>query len=335
MGVGMHRLQRVKVMIVLACATALSGFGVGALDAPAEAAPARSASGCGALTVHVPAAGSMATATDVARATAMPARDPLVQRAVHQHARWLDRVSCVEEPDLRTTPGTRPGPLRNTQSSDNWSGYIDSQTSPYGAEGAWNVPAIGGPDGTHSAYSSAWVGIGGASGSGELIQDGTGQDALCTKSSGGQCTASSKDYFFWVEEVPKQSELRITNLAAHPGDSVAAGVTYSSGTGYFVLCNYTANACVDYNESSPAPGNSEEWIAERPTVGGSLPPLANFSRIVFSSCVFSTVSNTTNRPISKGGPAAVNMYNGSHQLASPGGLTSSGNGFTVTWHSYT
>ncbi|GGB16811.1 hypothetical protein GCM10011492_03250 [Flexivirga endophytica] len=222
-------------------------------------------------------------------------------------------MSCKARVD-HTTPLT-------LAASSNWSGYIKTTSAPNYADAEWHVPTVSG--GGHAAYSAIWPGIGGTTSTGKLIHDGTEQDV----SAGGTQT----DYF-WFEIVPGESEQEVTNLVPKIGDDVATDVFWSTTTGAeFGLCDYTKATCVTGSQSSTAPGNSAEWIVERPTIGTSLPRLADFKSVKMFNGGYDESPQGSREYNISGSPETMVGSSGD-DLSVPG--TISGDAFTTTWKAY-
>lgn len=232
-------------------ASSLAVAGNLAAGASADAADSswvrHEASNCGHLTVTSPASpDGILTAAEAGA----PAGSPIFAKAVARHVKWLPTLDCKQVAAHHTKVPTSS----SAYLSSNWSGYAAQTSAPNYAQAEWTVPAVTG-NGNQPAYSSIWPGIGGMDSTNELIQDGTEQDA----------TASGQTSFFWFELYPMENEMEIANLVPKPGDDVATHVYWANGTADFTLCDYTQNTCVTGSQASPAPGNSAEWIVERPT----------------------------------------------------------------------
>jgi hypothetical protein len=166
----------------------------------------------------------------------------------------------------------------------NWSGYANvaadghypfrpNNTYVYGV---FSVPVAQQAYFTCSAtsrYASFWVGIDGFN-SADVMQAGIEADATC----GGGITTGY--YSAWYEWYPFP-ETRISSPAVGPGDEIYVYVWNSSPTlGNYYMVNYTENEASSLSFSAPSGthlvGNSVEWIAERPSVGGHLATLTNY-----------------------------------------------------------
>jgi hypothetical protein len=180
------------------------------------------------------------------------------------------------------------GKVSNVSYSSNWSGYVDfSGASSYGSSSYYYlvnnmvVPkaqqAFGACTGSWD-WGSAWNGIDGW-GSPDVLQAGVEFDAYCSGST------RAAYYSAWYEWYP-YGEVRIGGFPVAAGDDLFVEVWHTSSTqGYAYLVNYTNNQAVEVGFTAypgyPLVGNSAEWIVERPTVGGSLANLTNYTRDPF------------------------------------------------------
>lgn len=257
----------------------------------------------------------------------MPAAaDSMLSEIVQNGYTWIPSVTCVSKPQHTTPPSSLTA---TTHYSANWSGYEAPVTSPNFVHAHWTVPAAGGfPN--FEAYSSIWPGIGSGSSSNKLIQAGTEQDVLCIML-GGNCQAYSRPVYFWYEVYPDENQQEI-NLGVASGDAVAVAASWSAGQAVFALCNDTTGLCWNGSQASTAPTSDAEWIVERTTEGGALPPLADYETATMSSDSYST--GTTRYPPSSGDAYPIDMEDCSETLSSVGPLTDSGSAFEATWHNY-
>jgi hypothetical protein len=316
-----------KKNIAALIAAAVAALALTAMSAgPASASPQtveHQVSGCGQpLTVYTPADPSVAptpASLDLPKSSA-----GFLATAAAHHVKWLSNITCVSH----NRPDQELG-AKSAFYSGNWSGYVATSAPAPGADtiyiqGFWTVPSVSLPSGQTSAYSSIWPGLGGTSNTSQLIQDGTEEDV----------TTSGQSDYFWFELVPQENQQEITNLVPAHGDSVAADVSYYSGTAHFALCDYTQNSCVTGSQTSPAPGGSAEWIVERTQINGALPALANFGSVTISNADFDLTPNGNIAYTAKtAGATNAIMENGAGTvLAAPGSLSSSGDSFTDTWH---
>jgi hypothetical protein len=189
-------------------------------------------------------------------------------------------------------------PVSNVSYSSNWSGYVDfSGASSYGSSSYYYlvntmvVPvaeqAFGACTGGWD-WGSEWNGIDGW-GSADVLQAGVEFDAYC---SGGY---RSSYYSAWYEWYP-YGEVRISGFPVAPGDDIFVEVWHTSSTqGYAYLTNYNNNQSVEVGFTAypgyPLVGNSAEWVIERPSVGGSLANLTNYTMIPFWDSYAYTESN--------------------------------------------
>jgi peptidase A4-like protein len=204
--------------------------------------------------------------------------------------------------------------------STNWSGYADDNTAgnTYSTvTGSWSEPAVSCPSrGTLDAVF--WVGIDGFT-SGSVEQDGTL----------AQCSHGKASYFTWWEMFPTNS-IQAVGSSVSPGDSISASVV-RSGTTYTLKVTdstHPANSFSTSQTCSNCANSSAEWIAEAPSSGGKILPLANFG-------TWSETGSTVNSGgISSFPDDELTMVDNSGSVkAQPGPL--SGSGFTVTWKSST
>ena len=301
-----------------------------------EGALTHAAPGCDGAVVQTPRPGTQLTAESLGLPASVSA---FYTEAANHHVTWLSTMDCtVTNRSHALLPATpHVGEVTNTSlQSSNWSGYQINQTAQY-AQSGWTIPTVTKPFPGYSTsgyYSSTWSGIGGGfnSGSGALIQSGSTQDISST---------GTTSYYFWYEIVggtgDTGGEVRVSGLAAHPGD-VAGSVAIWTPTGgaQMGVCNFTSNVCLSFTHSSSAPGISEEWIVEAPSAGGIL-PLANFGSVTFVNACWAPVyfQGASCSTISAGRPSAIsllqNVFGANQVLASPGPINATGNGFTVTY----
>ena len=186
----------------------------------------------------------------------------------------------------------------NTAYSSNWSGYVDfSGAGSYGSSSFYYlvndmvVPVAEQAPGTCTGgwdWGSEWNGIDGW-GSGDVLQAGVEFDAYCSGST------RSSYYSAWYEWYP-YGEVRISSLPVAPGDDVFVEVWHTSSTqGYAYLVNYTTSQSVEVGFTAypgyPLVGNSAEWVVERPSVGGSLTTLTDYTMIPFWDAYAYTEAN--------------------------------------------
>ena len=227
-------------------------------------------------------------------------------------------------------------------SSSNWSGYVitTGASAPQYGEifGAWRVPQAYAEGGFwHLNYSSLWVGMDGW-GTPDVVQDGTDQNTQTI------FWAQFSSYGAWTEWYPYTSQ-SVSNFPVNPGDTIWAWTwvgtsndTWSAtgGVGWFYLYNASQNVSSGYI-STAAPsgtyfnGHQAEWVMERPTVGGSVANLANYSSAtIFDAWAYDFAYNAHYY----GSDASWNlsMYNGSDLLSTVAPVDSMTMQFA--WHNY-
>jgi len=194
--------------------------------------------------------------------------------------------------------------------SSNWSGYAATGTKFTKVSATWTQPAVS--CGSQTTYSSFWVGLDG-DGSNSVEQTGTEAD----------CSGGRPVYSSWYEMYPKYP-VNFSNPVS-PGDVFQASVTYN-GSGKFVLVltdrtkgwSHTVNATLN----NPALA-SAEVIAEAPSSGSGVLPLANFGTVGFSG------SAANGSSLASFSPDKITMASGSTTKAVPGSI--SGGSFSVSW----
>jgi len=334
--------MRIRTMLITGTATGALAL---AFVQPASAAAAspgtvsHAASGCAQMIVVTPHAGTTVSAASMG----MPADTAgFYAQAAAQHSTWLTDLHCTSTglthpftlPHSATTPATTG--LTNNLVSTNWSGYQINQTAQL-VQAGWTVPTVTKPVPAYSNtgyYSSTWTGIGGGFNAGTpLIQAGTEQEVA----DNGTTT-----YYFWYEIVAtgnNNGEQRIS-MPVHPGDAVGAVSLWTAATGAEMgVCNFsTTNTCVQFYVPSPAPGTSEEWIEEAPSLGHTILPLANFHTVHFTNGCWAPTwyTGAPCNTITSGGPQAISLQQyvlGSYQtLALPGRMDANGLGFSDSYY---
>jgi hypothetical protein len=203
--------------------------------------------------------------------------------------------------------------------STNWSGYADTGSGFSRATGSWTEPSAT-CSGTREQLAAFWVGIDGFTSS-SVEQEGT----LI------ECFQGSIFHFSWWEMFP-------TNAIQVVGSTVAAGdhitsTTTRSGSSYTLQVTdstHTANSFSTTQSCSGCANTSAEWIAEAPSSGSGVLPLAHFSTWTDSGSA--VTAGSTSGVISSFTDDEITMVNGSGAVkAQPSALNGSGNGFSVTW----
>ena len=256
--------------------------------------------------------------------TSMQAQEVKVA-APHQHA----PVSILRTHDDQTWDST------------NWSGYAVTGTNAQSVSASWTVPAANCQHGP-AQYSSFWIGIDGWS-SGTVEQIGTDSD----------CSSGRPVYYAWYEFYPQPSYYagNLTNL--RPGDEMTATVTYAGSIFTATIKDGRSGASykTTFTPSTPASRTSVEWIAEAPSSGNRILPLADFGTVGFSKCQATievaggtsavsgdigsflpgntSVSNSANVQMS----TMVSDGKKPVPMATPTVLNPAGSDFSVTWDS--
>jgi hypothetical protein len=219
---------------------------------------------------------------------------------------------------------THVGPHYST--SSNWSGYASyaqkpSKTKFTVAQGSWTLPSVSCPGGTQ--YAAFWVGIDGYNSS-SVEQIGTDSD----------CVNGSPSYYAWYEMYPSAPVyLSADQYPVSRGDTMTARVTYNPSTDDFTL--YLANGKANWTYTKTiAAGHprrlSAEWIAEAPSAGGQVLPLADFGSVTFTGATATDDSGNTG-PINGTDwtDDAITLVS-STATATPGQLLSGGTSFSVS-----
>ena len=246
---------------------------------------------------------------------------------------------------LSSAPTATPFPLAygrlgHVLTSDNWTGYVISNTLPAqtlnrrrvvrpavnggtvsDVQAQWTVPTLScGPAAT---FSALWVGIDGET-DGTVEQVGTGAD----------CSRGAPIYYAWFEIFPRPSQ-DLSQFQVSPGDSVLAEVSYK-GSGQFDLTLQDLSSHQTFHVSrsnARALRQSAEWVAEAPaTQNNQVLPLAAFSTVSFSKAQ-ATINGQTCTPNSCVWPVAVLVMQspGGKIKAYPSQLSADGGSFAVTW----
>jgi hypothetical protein len=181
------------------------------------------------------------------------------------------------------------------------------------------VPAAA-SSGLTDSFSAIWVGLDGSSDN-TVEQIGTEQDW----SMGGPV------YYAWYEMYPARG-WQIMNFPVSPGDQISAEVQWISKTTFnLTITNLTQNVGFSIIKKRSAQRTSAEWIVEAPYFRRVL-SLADFGATTFTGC--SATINGLTGPIDDASwqNESVTMESAQSVVAAqPGGLTSGGTSFTVTW----
>ena len=206
-----------------------------------------------------------------------------------------------------------PG-LKNTEYTENWSGYAADSGTYNSVSADWTQPAANcsatGSDTTASAF---WIGI-----------DGFNSSTVEQTGSEADCNSGSPGYYAWFEAYPDPSYAY--EATVEPGDQFESSVTASGDSFELYLYDVTQNWYGEQDVTvSGAAKSSAEVIAEAPSSGGIL-PLTDFGTVNFSNA---TANGTGFGSLS---PVQIDMESSSGQLeATTSGL--SGNNFSVGWDS--
>jgi hypothetical protein len=233
---------------------------------------------------------------------------------------WLRCVSMPGyriKPHLVANPDVTHGKRKQhaPANSSNWCGYERlrslapsptvggvSLTEPYDwVTGTWQVPFVTSEPGVKT-YSALWVGLDG-DGTTDLVQAGTEQEA--TNINLGFIRFTLSNYYAWTEFLPQQpTEHVISNFTVNPGDEIYTEVWIATGanapslsgaSGRFFIMNLTTGGFASVSTPrapTTVSGREAVWIMERPTVGGSLPDLANYR----TSVMYNASARKANSP---------------------------------------
>jgi hypothetical protein len=201
---------------------------------------------------------------------------------------------------------------RNVNStSSNWSGYA-STSGPFSSVSAsWTQPSV--TCNQKTAYSSFWVGI-----------DGDGSNTVEQTGSEADCRRGTPVYFAWYEMYPA-TPVNFSN-PVRPGDRFNASVTATTSDVFTLTLNDATEGWTQTEKLSLSSAErfSAEVIAEAPSNGRQVLPLANFGTVQFSS------AQVNGQNIGSDNPDEITMASGSTVKAQPSALTS-GTNFSVTW----
>jgi Peptidase A4 family len=232
-------------------------------------------------------------------------------------------------------------------SSGNWSGYVVGDDASDGSSGkfksvtgSWVQPTAKCSTASSQTFSAFWVGLGGASSSQKLEQDGTEAN----------CSATGRvSYYAWYELVP-HAPVKV-DLAVHPGDQMSATTTVDGDQTTFSIIDHTTGQSFDKAITFSNPDTSSaEWIAEAPSeCQGSVNncstlPLSNFGSVKFTSASATdaaghtgTISDndwqTNALTLSPGGGNQFSSFEPTTPGggASPSSLSSDGSSFSVAY----
>jgi hypothetical protein len=200
--------------------------------------------------------------------------------------------------------------------SSNWSGYAVSGFGPYrSVSSSWIQPAVDCLK-TPTGWSAFWVGLDGDS-TNTVEQTGTEAD----------CSRGTAVYYAWFEMYPKYP-VNYSNPVS-PGDSFSASINYA-GRGNFQLT--LSDTTKGWSQTTTqrlksAKLGSAEAIAEAPSSGGGVLPLADFGTVGFGSATVNGSLLTNSTP----GVDPITMASGGTVKAAPSAIGSGS--FSDTWYS--
>jgi hypothetical protein len=276
------------------------------------------------LTALVPAIGMLAATVTTASAqttTAATAR-PSAAEAQALAKAAIEKLAIGQHP-LNHPAGvaSSPGKLKGLTdvTSTNWAGYADTGSSFSKVSASWTEPSAT-CSGSSEQLAAFWVGIDGYSSS-SVEQDGTIIE----------CDRGQLFQFTWWEMYPTNA-IQVVGETLAAGDKITSTVT-RSGTSYTLTvtdATHTANSFTKTETCSNCANTSAEWIAEAPSSGSSIVPLADFGSWTASNA--SVTEGSTAGTISSFTDDQLTMIDSSNRTkALPGSLSSGGNSFPVTW----
>ncbi len=144
-----------------------------------------------------------------------------------------------------------------------------------------------------------------------------------------QVSRKTVNYYAWYEMYPSNAyEIPIT---VAPGNEISASVTYV-GTNEYQLALSDLSTGQNYSilqTNSSGVRSSAEWIAEAPSSGGSILPLADFGTVNFTNSL-ATLNGSTSGSISAFSNTAINLVASSGFSATTSGLSANGGDFSVS-----
>ena len=210
-------------------------------------------------------------------------------------------------------PQPRHGSPGSPSTSTNWAGYDATGAVFTSVTATWTQPAVA-PSAGRAVYAAFWVGL-----------DGDTSPSVEQIGTEGFSQGGTVSYDAWYEMYPK-APITI-GLAVRPGDSLTGTVT-TTGSGSFTLSlvNHTTGRSFTTQQTLVgAQLASAEVIAEAPSRGGGVLPLATFGIVDFSACAFNA------EPISLFAWQNITLVSGgSTPLAVTSALSAAGTGFFAT-----
>jgi hypothetical protein len=198
--------------------------------------------------------------------------------------------------------------------STNWSGYAVTGFGPYtSVSSSWTQTAVNCAS-TPNGFSAFWVGL-----------DGDTTNTVEQTGTEANCSSGKAEYGAWFEMFPKRS-FSYPNPVL-PGDSFTASVIYV-GRGRFQLT--LSDTTQGWSQTTTqrrrsAKLGSAEVIAEAPSSGRRVLPLANFGIIGFSAATANGSLLSSSTP----GIEPLTMASGATVKATPSAISSGS--FSDTW----
>ena len=249
-----------------------------------------------------------------------PAAAPAVTRTVTAPAAAPKPKATTAPIKKAPAPAPAPAPVTalspDPSPSPNWAGYAATGSTYTSVSASWTQPTVTCSDSATSQDSSFWVGLDGAPGGSQTVEQ-TGTEA--------DCDGGSPDYYGWYEMLPGPQVAYSTNTVA-PGDAMSASVVANGGGAFTLTLNDQTQGWTQTTEQTSATAQlgSAEIIAEAPTstLTDTIFPLANFGTVNFTSA---TINGS---PLVNATPGGWALVSGGVTGAAPS-LLSSGNAFFV------
>jgi hypothetical protein len=209
------------------------------------------------------------------------------------------------------------------QSSATWSGYVvASPRAPLTAVSAdWKVPAVACHATTAPQAAVFWVGL-----------DGWYNRTVEQAGVEAYCSGTTPMYTAWWEMFPSNHITQV--FSVHPGDAIAASVSYRSGVFTITIKDFTIRRTSTVEARCPSgttcARSSAEWIAESPTYDSQSAHLPTWTALAFTSATSSATVNQKAARISGFVNFPVVMTGLHGRQAQPGSLRA-GSAFTEWW----
>jgi len=235
-----------------------------------------------------------------------PSRPVGDARMLQRWEKVLSRPIRVIQPAFRAVtykrrrlPQRTASSTHGTESTDIWSGAVVH--APAGdrfqwVEGTFTVPNAYPPvhaqDGVWYS-ASAWVGIDGIDGSGDVLQAGCDSDVM---TQGGSVHRQLNPWWKWYPA----GSYWISNLAISQGDTVNCLICVQANSttqATIFLYNVTSGVGASFQATAPVgttlQGNSAEWVIERLEIDTNTPELARYGDVYFDEANAGTVNRVT------------------------------------------